>query len=361
MAHCRLPRSFFAAAIMGSLGAQDCLGPMPTTTLRASDPYVANFFLASPCSAPCPLPPTYTGASLLFDLAVDAPITVDGLEVQLYDEGVPGTTPNQVGNLGEAKLYLCPTTWAGQASRAPGSPGATWVLAAVGVYTVTLSPAASPIAVAPFALPAGQYGVLLELAPTNLNFHSANVNVGAVHPLLELAPPALRQDAFLRLRNRSAQSSAFVSTPLVTLGGNLGITYTPDPMAAYWRVTGEGCTSLAPGLFAANRPVLGTVLQLVTTDQPAGTTAVLTAIGLANLPGGLALDGYGMPACTLRVGSFEWWFLGAASPGGTTATLPLPGAAVLVGLPLYAQSAVVLPGSNPAGLLVGNGICLQLH
>ena len=360
-----MPNAWLALLAVGITAApgfaQNCVGPLAGAQLRSGEPYVANFFLSSPCIAPCTLPPSYTGAGVLFDLDVATPVTILGLEVQLYDEGVPGTTRNQVGNLGEARVYVCPSSWTGQATLRPGSPGATWTLAATGTYVVTAFPAGSPITVAPFLMPAGRHGVLIELAPTSTTFHAANVNPGAVHPLLELNPPPLQRDAFLEIGNRSAQSQAFFSNPVGTLGGNFGIAYVPPAQAAYWLRTGAGCASTSVTLEATNRPTLGTTVQLTTTGQPTGTTGVFTAIGFADLPGGMTLDHLGMPGCVLRVGSFDWLFLAAANPAGSSAALALPGSPALAGLPLFAQSAALVPGVNPAGLVAGNGLCLRLH
>jgi hypothetical protein len=164
------------------------------------------------------------------------------LAVQLYDEGSPFANPDQSGNRGEVRIYSCATTWLGNETSSPAAPGSPWRLAATGVYTVARFPAASPVVLgAPLALPAGAAGFLVELAPTNTVFHPPNQNVGAVHPLLHVAPAAERRDQFLRLSRQGSQGLAFQSTPLQTLGFNLGIDYQPDPNAAWSRAIGSGC------------------------------------------------------------------------------------------------------------------------
>lgn len=116
-----------------------------------------------------------------------------------------------------------------------------------------------------------------------------------------------------------------------------------------------------PRLQAAARPQLGTTLQLRTDDLAPGTATVLTALGFVDVPGGQALGAFGLPDCTLYVGTFDWLFVLGVGSGSANASLPLPASPLASGLPLFAQSAALSPGYNPAGLLVSNGLCLQLR
>jgi len=569
----------------GNLVAQHCIGPAPAAELRTCDPFLAEFFLPDPCQNQpnCPLPPSYTGFALFFDLAVAAPCTLTGMATLLYDEGSIAANPDQTGNRSVVRVYTCATTRVGNENLAPGTAGSPWTLAGSGVLTVARPLATSPIVFpTPIALGAGAFGVAIEVTPTDTVFHPGNVNVGALHPIVGTQPPVLRSDQFFSLTAQGSQSLAFQSTVSDWFAGNVAISYQPGPNNAYsanyapgcydspwafhetfdgdfdlastsqhWTFTGRnydlaagsatfvtpigtpltasppatppwatswaeslsapitlpapfrfpggpvgGTTQItvgsegriflgpvtdpvaawsfaelrrfvelpaslapcfgnfdasaggaiyyetdhatwarvtwldvpewlqtapnsfqvtlhlatgdldvvygnvgagvhsrlvgftpgntsplgpeldlsailpwssgvgitAPRLVASARPVLGTTVNLITSDLVAGTANVLTSLSLGTTPGGLSLAPFGMPGCTLHLASLDWLYvLGVGAAGTATVPLSVPNHPLVIGLPLHAQSAAMTPGYNAAGILLSNGLCLALH
>jgi arylsulfatase A-like enzyme len=120
---------------------------------------------------------------------------------------------------------------------------------------------------------------------------------------------------------------------------------------------GTGCSGagISPVLRGVTDPVIGTTFTMRVTGLGVGALAAVGAIGFSDrhwlgLPLPWNMTPLGWTGCTLL-----------ASPdiqqvlvrGGTVAdwVLPLPNDPALVGLGLFTQSFVLVPGANPAGLL----------
>jgi hypothetical protein len=104
-------------------------------------------------------------------------------------------------------------------------------------------------------------------------------------------------------------------------------------------------------LNSSARPVIGTTITLATTNTPSGTLGGVTLIsGIQNLAG-LDLAIIGAPGNRFYLGSID-----ASLP--LNVTLNIPNANNLIGLALYAQSAVINLAANPLGVLTSNGLRL---
>lgn len=111
-------------------------------------------------------------------------------------------------------------------------------------------------------------------------------------------------------------------------------------------------------LHARNRPVLGTVAELVTTSLPPTAISGVQLYSLVATPRpGYALDGIGMPGCFLhQAGEIAFSF---AVPPGRTAVFHrtiVPPDGSLAGALLFSQSVLIAPGANPLGVVTSNGI-----
>jgi len=128
-------------------------------------------------------------------------------------------------------------------------------------------------------------------------------------------------------------------------------------LAAGWSVCRGGDPALA--LAASARPVLGTTVQFVTSNIPAGTPfgSVLLSLQQATPP--LDLTGQGMPGCFgyVQNGISHLFLL----PSGTS-NLPfaVPSAPAFAGLPIVGQSFTFSPGRTPLGVIASNGVVLVL-
>ncbi|MGE3175511.1 MAG: kelch repeat-containing protein [Planctomycetota bacterium] len=138
--------------------------------------------------------------------------------------------------------------------------------------------------------------------------------------------------------------------------------------AASVKTFGRGCAGSLGALSLVVRdqglPWLGDRIELSLAPAPAGRTAITwfgtsaTSWGALLLPA--PLDPSGMPGCGLLAG-LEVHLVGQVDASGT-AVLPvmLPVDAALNGVRLFAQAAVVDPPANAAGLVLANGLALQL-
>jgi hypothetical protein len=112
-------------------------------------------------------------------------------------------------------------------------------------------------------------------------------------------------------------------------------------------------------MLSSARPVLGTAIQLVTGQVPAGALLGSTLLGLTEFTTGLDLSGLGMPGCrqyTSIDASAVW--VPAGGSGSTPATFPNNPA--LAGVQIKAQGIALVPGANPVGVQSSNGLRLTL-
>lgn len=141
------------------------------------------------------------------------------------------------------------------------------------------------------------------------------------------------------------------------------------PISATSTVFGQGCPSpggttalaAAPG----SRPVVGTTLQLSLTNLPANLFAFpFGAIGLndqtflgAPLPA--SLDPIGATGCILHI-SIDHEIALVNAAGTASWPIAIPPDPYFVGLTVFAQGAVLLPGVNPANFVTSNAVRLLL-
>lgn len=109
----------------------------------------------------------------------------------------------------------------------------------------------------------------------------------------------------------------------------------------------------------SGRPVLGSTVNLVTTQIPSGTTLAVTALGFSQHDPGISLAPFGMPGCFAFLGYDATATLPVT---GTFVTLPLtiPNNPALNGGLIYGQGLSVSPGFNNLGVLSSNGVRMSL-
>ena len=230
-----------AAALLGLAAAAvaqnpNCNGAPPAQSISFTDPFAASFYYGN-----------LNGDSMnyFFDADVQSPITVTSMTVTTYDQGVGNpVVPNQVGNTAVVNIYTCPTTRTGNegAATAPGQPNSPWTLVGSGTLTVVAWPAGSPIAITtPFTIPAGVYGVAVEVLPVAAPQPNASgLHCLGVSPSVNPTPG----DSFLSISNQGIQQTGWTNAapPGVNVADlNMVIDYVPDPQSALWTTLGEGC------------------------------------------------------------------------------------------------------------------------
>ncbi|MFT7537321.1 MAG: hypothetical protein ACI85K_003279, partial [Hyphomicrobiaceae bacterium] len=126
-------------------------------------------------------------------------------------------------------------------------------------------------------------------------------------------------------------------------------------------VTACSSTSGTPdvALDASARPVLGSTINLVTTNVPPTAVAGLSILSLTPIVGGLELTFFGMPGC------YVYQDLDVISSmvvaGGTgSASLSIPSTAALIGTEVLNQSVVLVLNINAANMVTSNGLELSL-
>lgn len=110
---------------------------------------------------------------------------------------------------------------------------------------------------------------------------------------------------------------------------------------------------------ASARPVIGSSINLQTTNVPASSPLGATLLGLVEINAGIDLTGFGMPGCRqyLGIDASAIWF---PSGGVGTTAFNIPSGNWLIGLEVKSQGAALVPGINPLGALSSNGLRLTL-
>ena len=107
-------------------------------------------------------------------------------------------------------------------------------------------------------------------------------------------------------------------------------------------------------LSASGAPVLGTTVTYTTDNIPAGASISAELISLGQVNPGLSVPG--APGCLQLVDlSLAATTILFGTPTVTT-SIAIPTAPAFVGLPLYVQSASLVPGINPLNLITSNAI-----
>jgi hypothetical protein len=113
---------------------------------------------------------------------------------------------------------------------------------------------------------------------------------------------------------------------------------------------------------ASQRPVFGTTISLDSTNVPAAGLIGLTFFGWADLTPGIDLGFLGMPGCNLYTDLItSATFVPAGGVGSTSLFIPFDTG--LAGMVVQSQSAAIVPGINPLGLISSNAahLTLDLH
>lgn len=155
------------------------------------------------------------------------------------------------------------------------------------------------------------------------------------------------QGRLLFLFGRWGQSSTFYDA----------WTYGPDHPAA-WNPVGIACTgSAGTPVLTGDLPWLGDQFTARITNLPASSTVMLllgssrSSWGSLRLP--LDLAAWGMPGCTLYTNGIL--LVPVSVQGGSgVATVTVPNAANLLGVPFYAQALATDPPANPVGVVLSN-------
>jgi len=122
-------------------------------------------------------------------------------------------------------------------------------------------------------------------------------------------------------------------------------------------ITEPDATPLTIG--ASARPVIGTTINLNSTNVPLSSTLGVTIFGLTEITNGLDLTSIGMPGC------FQYQSLDGSSiffpvAGSGSQVFGIPNNAGLSGVEIKAQSAAFAPGANPLGVVSSNGLRLTI-
>lgn len=118
-----------------------------------------------------------------------------------------------------------------------------------------------------------------------------------------------------------------------------------------------GATDSAAMVLASSaRPVLGTSIQLVSTDVPASATIGATILSFTELTAGVDLSSFGAPGCRQYAGfDATNLFIPSSGTGSTGLTLPLN--PIFAGVVVATQSAAFAP-LNALGVVFSNGLRL---
>jgi len=110
-------------------------------------------------------------------------------------------------------------------------------------------------------------------------------------------------------------------------------------------------------LNSATRPVLGTTVNMVTTNMPPNTVAGLSILSLTGIPAGIDLTSIGMPGCRAYQQLTVVENLGIFAGQGFK-LLGIPSTPTLIGTEVKAQSAVFALNVNAAHTATSNGLNL---
>lgn len=207
----------FALALLGASSsaiAQVVCDPLPEQTLYSHNPpsisgYWGNGNVAT--------------MNLFFDLEVKgSSIQLNGLGAILFDQGAGNPPqPDQTGNLALVNIYTIPATWTGSQGSMAG-----WTHVGVGQMTVEawqngysrVTNIVDPVGGAPVVIQNGNYGVALELVPTNAVGTPTQTgpnaaNVGSLHTLTPASNLGLIwEDALVKIDNDTLQPAGWRMT-----------------------------------------------------------------------------------------------------------------------------------------------------
>jgi hypothetical protein len=127
-------------------------------------------------------------------------------------------------------------------------------------------------------------------------------------------------------------------------------------------ITLSGADGAPLALAASARPLIGTTINLVTSNQT-GTSVGVNFLGVAQIPApGVDLGVIGAPGCPalLDVNQAVGNVIGNVTGLGMSIAVPIPNNTALNGLQLFSQSAWLDASANTFGILTSNGVALVL-
>ncbi|MFO1054502.1 MAG: hypothetical protein U1F36_19955 [Planctomycetota bacterium] len=113
-------------------------------------------------------------------------------------------------------------------------------------------------------------------------------------------------------------------------------------------------------LGASARPILGTTIQVQTSNIPSGTSVGATLLAFAQAIPPIDLTAAGMPGCYMHTLGTTVDTLFAAPGSSYQFALPIPGQIQFASVALTAQTFTVSPGLTPLGVIGSNGLVLVL-
>jgi len=132
------------------------------------------------------------------------------------------------------------------------------------------------------------------------------------------------------------------------------------PPLAWWQYFGFSCDPLETlRLWLDSAPVIGSVVNIVTSGQSPNPSVGLTLLSPGVIPNGMPLSFVGAPNCMLYVDVATAVSFPLLSTH-TSVALPIPIAPSLVGATLYGQNFWYDPSANPFGFVSSNGISLTV-
>jgi hypothetical protein len=149
-----------------------------------------------------------------------------------------------------------------------------------------------------------------------------------------------------------------VETPAVDADYGLVVSGGVGPAALATVVpVGSGCFGVA--LSTADRPIVGTSFELVTSNVPATTLLGLSILSFQGIAPPLDLTFLGMPGCELYQ-ALDLLTAFATAGGAGAVSYGLPNDPSLAGVVLRCQSAVLAPGVNAFDFATSNGLVLTI-
>jgi len=104
---------------------------------------------------------------------------------------------------------------------------------------------------------------------------------------------------------------------------------------------------------------LGTTFDLITSEVPASTLFGMAILSTTPINPGVSLTSIGMSGCELYQ-TIDVSVLWGAVGNTAVVSWPLPSTPSLAGIEVYCQSAALVPGINPFGIAISNGLKLTV-
>jgi hypothetical protein len=251
----------------------------PPSELWTTQPFSATHYAGSPSPFN---PSAYTGILDVCDVTLGAQLTFQQIDVLLFEDALQ---PQYVGITVPVKVWAIPGTWVGNTlSATPPSVPAGWVQVSTGSAVIADSASHTACIIAPFTLPAGTYGLGIQLGPyfdatidTATGLPIGNV---ALHPLITLTSsnplPTTSSNQVLSVFNQNFQRIAWQSgTSGNTLIDNIELHFTCPSNLGYTTSYGAGCYNKPPTVweeFAVSSAfdLANTSLEFIPTTGPTG-------------------------------------------------------------------------------------------